>query len=652
MNRPISGPVLTTIRARMIALIVLPTLAIYVLVLGLAMVHLRGENRAEIEAEMTQLAGDWAARFDDAFRSAALLAEATARFVEDNPDLNEQQIFRQLQSIIGLDPVVYGAAMAFEPGTFKSDDSLFCPYVYRDRDELRRMNISRDVYDWYRDETWQWWHAPKNTGRGSWTDPYFDEGAGNVLMVTYSTPFSRDGRFRGVATVDIMLPQLRESIGQAIVSERPFAILTSKGQYVYSANESWIMSRTVFEVAEAEGRPDIAEVARHIVSGRSGVTSVHGWSTSADGWQRTGDTQWIFYAPIESTGWGFAAVVPESEALAGVRARMTFAAGALALTLVLIIGCIWFASGLITRPIVKLRSKVLEIAAGNLDARVEGITGRDEIGALAQSFNKMTADLRTHVDHLAKERANREKIERDLDLARQIQRGLLPKVQPNTPGFEIAGWNQAADQTGGDYFDWLELSDGRTIITLADVTGHGIGPALIVSVCRAYMRASAGSEGVELEEALSRVNDLLHADIPEGRFVTAVVGILDPDRSRISMVSAGQAPLLYYEAVSGTVHNWDADDLPLGIMSGVKFDKPRDVDFASGDVLVLTTDGFFEWANPRGEQYGTTRMVNFLKANHALSPQAFIDELYKAVLVHAEGTEQADDLTAVVIRKT
>ena len=633
----------------MIALIALPTLAIYVLVLGLAMAHLRGENRVEIEAEMTRLAGDWAARFDDAFRSAAVLAEATARLIEDEPDLDEQQIFKQLQAMIGLDPVVYGAAMAFEPGTFKSDDSLFCPYVYRDQDGLRRMNIPRDVYDWYGDEKWQWWHAPKNTGRGDWTDPFFDEGAGNVLMVTYSTPFSRDGRFRGVTTVDIMLPKLRESIGRAIVSERPFVILTSKGQYVYSANESRIMSSTVFEVAEAEGRPDVAEVARHVVSGQSGVSSIDGWGPTADGLR---DTQWIFYAPIESTGWGFAAMMPESEALAGVRSRMTFAAAALALTLVLIVGCIWFASGLIARPIVQLRSAVIEIAGGNLDARVEGISGRDEVGELARSFNKMTTDLRANVDQLAQERASREKIERDLDLARQIQRGLLPKADPNTPGFEIAGWNQAADQTGGDYFDWLELPDGRTIITLADVTGHGIGPALIVAVCRAYMRAAAGAGGVNLTEALGRVNDLLHDDIPEGRFVTAVVAIVDPDKARISMLSAGQAPLLFYEAAAGTVHNWDADDLPLGIMSGVKFDKPREVDFASGDVLVLTTDGFFEWANPRGEQYGTTRMENFLKANHALAPQAFIDELYKAVLVHAEGTEQADDLTAVVIRKT
>jgi len=263
--------------------------------------------------------------------------------------------------------------------------------------------------------------------------------------------------------------------------------------------------------------------------------------------------------------------------------------------------------------------------------------------------------IRVHVHAALREAETRRQVERlehDLDIARSIQQGLLPSSPPEIDGFEIAGWSQPADQTGGDYFDWLELPDGRTIITLADVTGHGIGPALIVAVCRAYMRAAAGSGAVDLQEALGRVNDLLHVDIPEGRFVTAAVGIIDPAKGTMSMLSAGQAPLLFYEAVSGKVHNWDADDVPLGIMSGVKFDKPREIDFATGDVLVLTTDGFFEWANPRREQYGTTRMVNFLKANHALAPQAFIDELYKAVLVHAEGTEQADDLTAVVIRKT
>jgi sigma-B regulation protein RsbU (phosphoserine phosphatase) len=637
-------PITRTIRGKMIGLIAVPTLVIYVVMLGLMMVHLRGEARRDIERQMTRLAGNFAARFDGAFREAAAIATATARFMETRPDLSEAEIFAQLSANTLQNPVIYGAAMAFEPGMFPSDEPRFCPYVYRGSDGLVEMNIGIDVLDWYGDEKWQWWHIPKRTGHGAWTDPYFDEGAGNVLMVTYGAPFLRDGVIRGVTTVDIMLPTLQESMGQQILGDLAFAILTARGQFVFSPHPEYIMTRTVFEVYEERNRPDIVEAAERIISGASGVVALDGWDTP--------EKQWVFYAPIASTGWGFAAIITERDALAGVRARMTEAGLSMAVTLVLIIALIWFVSGRLARPIAKLRTKVLQIAGGDLDARVEEVTSRDEIGELATSFNQMTADLRSHVDRLAEEQAAREKIERDLDLAREIQRGLLPTQEPKTPGFEISGWNQAADKTGGDYFDWLELPDGRTIVTLADVTGHGIGPALIVAVCRAYMRAAASTGGVNLGEALGRVNDLLHGDIPSNRFVTAVVGIIDPKTGRMSLASAGQAPILFYEASTGTVHNWDADDLPLGVMGGLSFEGNRDIDFGSGDVLVLTTDGFFEWANPENEQYGTKRLIEFVQSNHGRTPEEFIGALHEAVLAHAAGTAQGDDLTAVVIKKT
>src|SRR5262249_38949686 len=121
-------------------------------------------------------------------------------------------------------------------------------------------------------------------------------------------------------------------------------------------------------------------------------------------------------------------------------------------------------------------------------------------------------------NHGMQMRKQLDKIERDLDIAREIQRGLLPTDTPDTPGFEIEGWSKPADQTGGDYFDWMQLPDGGTLITLADVSGHGIGPALIVAVCRAYMRAAATGNGVALGTAISRVNDLLQMDIPDERF--------------------------------------------------------------------------------------------------------------------------------------
>jgi len=387
-----------TIRAKMIALIALPTLVIFVVVVGFMMVYLRAEARAEVEQEMTRLAGNYAARFDGAFREAAAVANTTARFIETDPDLSEAQIYAQLRANVLQNPLIYGAAMAFEPGTFKTGDTLFCPYVFRTDEGLEAKDLTRDVVDWFGDEKWQWWHLPRQSSKGEWTDPYFDEGAGNALMVTWSAPFSRDGTFRGVTTVDIMLPTLHESIGAGIVSDRDFAILTARGQYVYSTLQAEIMERTVFDMAQELGRPDIAKAARRIVSGESGVAIL-------DAWQNLVGTQWVFYAPIESTSWAFAAVIPQSEALAGVRQRMTQASIVLAATLGLIIACIWYVSGRITRPIARLRAKVQQIAGGDLDARVQDITSADEIGDLAESFNRMTAQLRSHVDRLGRAQA-------------------------------------------------------------------------------------------------------------------------------------------------------------------------------------------------------------------------------------------------------
>jgi sigma-B regulation protein RsbU (phosphoserine phosphatase) len=642
-----------SIRGQMLLLIALPTLLIYVLVLGLMMSHLRGANRADVEQQMTRRAASYAAQFDAAFREVAAIAITTARFMEARPDVTEDEIYAQLESNVRQNPMVYGAAMAFEPGAERAGHELFCPYVYRGPDGMTRMNLDRAAVDWYGEPEWQWWHAPKATGGAVWTDPYFDEGAGNVLMVTYAVPFVRDGTFRGVTTVDVMLPTLGESVGRGIVDDLRFGVFNGRGQFVYSDDPSRIMSSTVFERAEELGL-DIADELRDMVEGGTGVIDIDGANVApgdsdAAMWS---EPQWVFYAPIESPGWAFLAILPEREALAGVRARMTQGAIGLTLTLALIIVCIWFVSGHIAAPLGMLRGKVMEIAGGDLDARVEDIGGASEIAELGSSFNKMTADLRDHVDHLAFERASREKIERDLDLAREIQVSLLPTAPPTAPGFEIAGWNRPADQTGGDYFDWLDMPDGRIIITLADVTGHGIGPALIVSVCRAYMRASASTGGAGLAEAMTRANDLLHADIPANRFVTAAVGVLTPEESRLDLVSAGQAPLLFYEAATGTVHNWDADVLPLGIMGGVDFDDPRVVRFASGDLLLLTTDGFMEWPDPDGRQFGSDGLEAFLREHHALTPDDLIAKLYEAVLAHARGVEQGDDLTALVIKRT
>lgn len=630
------------IRSRMLLLIVLPTLAIFVVLVGVMMVVMGRAARSRLEHHTAQLAEGYAARFDGAFRETAAIARTTARHMEASPDLADEKIFEILEENVYQTPFVYGAAMAFEPGTRAYERRLFCPYVYRGDGRVERMQIDETVYDWYDDPQWEWWQAPKREQRDVWTTPYFDEGAGNVLMVTFSAPFYVDGALRGITTVDVDLTRLRETVGKVVDEGLDWSIVTGNGQYVYSPRPEQILVESVFDEIDEAGREDLMPVMRLVTSGASGVQSVEGLEQH--------EREWMFYAPIQSTGWVFLARVPEKEALAPVRQSVRFAGLMLGGTLALMIGAIWFVSGRLARPIRKLDGAVDRIAAGDLEARVDVGSRRDEIGHLALSFNEMARDLRSNLDRLSEERASRQKMERDLDLAREIQRGLLPSVPPRVEGFDVAGWNQAADKTGGDYFDWLELRDGRTIVTMADVTGHGIGPALIVAVCRAYMRASASGD-CDLAEVLGRVNALLCEDIPEGRFVTAAVGVIDPSTSSMIFFSAGQAPILYYEAATGKVHVWDADNLPLGIAGDMVVRDCREIRFERGDVLVLTTDGFFEWVNRSSEQYGTARLAACVRRYHEEGAEAMIQSMYDDVLAHAGGTVQMDDLTAVVIKR-
>ncbi len=266
----------------------------------------------------------------------------------------------------------------------------------------------------------------------------------------------------------------------------------------------------------------------------------------------------------------------------------------------------------------------------------------------------VTVQIRTHVAAALREAETRrqlERIEHDLDIARSIQQGLLPSEPPRIDGFEIAGWNKPADETGGDYYDWQLLPDGRTAITLADVTGHGIGPALVTAVCRAYGRASIPSEA-KLAAVMDRINGLLAEDLPPGKLITFVVGLLDPAKSQVQLLSAGHGPLLLYTAADDQVQNFAAHGIPFGVAPGIEYPPPQVVTMAPGDILLLITDGFFEWMDSTGEEFGLERLEVALRAARDLPAAEIISSLHAAVTEFAGDTEQDDDLTAVVLKRT
>ena len=244
----------------------------------------------------------------------------------------------------------------------------------------------------------------------------------------------------------------------------------------------------------------------------------------------------------------------------------------------------------------------------------------------------------------------KQKMQRALEIAKEIQLGLLPKSNPQLPGFDIAGFSQAADETGGDVYDFLPLSDGRLGVIVADAAGHGIGAALVIAETRAMLRALIGQTS-EVRTVLRTVNELLTGDLDDARFVTCFFGLLDAERSCLSFASAGHGPILLFDSRTGTFTQQMATAVPLGVFDHVPFKEIITHPLRPGDFVTVLTDGLFEAMDEQGEQFGIERVMELLHCCCDMPAEQMVKMLRDTVMGFTGLGEQADDLTAVVIRR-
>ncbi len=241
-------------------------------------------------------------------------------------------------------------------------------------------------------------------------------------------------------------------------------------------------------------------------------------------------------------------------------------------------------------------------------------------------------------------------IERELNVARRIQKALLPKHIPPTPGFDIAGWSEPADQTGGDIFDLFATPGGEVGFLLGDATGHGIGPALMISETRAAVRAVA-SDCSDLSRILSVTNDLLVSDTADGRFVTLLAGLIDSPKRRIRYSSAGQGPTFLLRREGERVDTLEPTGLPLGIMTGQQWPEVE-LQMEPDDLLLVVSDGILECVNPSNEMIGADRFVAEVKNHRDKTASEIIAAIAQLSEDFSEGTPFRDDRTAIVIKRT
>lgn len=285
-------------------------------------------------------------------------------------------------------------------------------------------------------------------------------------------------------------------------------------------------------------------------------------------------------------------------------------------------------------------------------ARLEALAQhhRDEAGDLARRFMDVQDKLETYLQKLTETTAAKQKLEHEFTVAKAIQEGLLPDAMPLTRNFEVRGWSRPANQTGGDYFDWIELPNGNLMLTIGDVTGHGVGPALLAAASRAYARATLNAEQ-NLEQMIARLNDLLHADLKDGRFVTLVACLLDPEARRMKLLAAGHGPLIFYSRKRDAIETIaKTHGLPLGVLDHGEYERALEVQFEPGDVAVLVSDGFIEWQDTDLKIFGNRRVCDSVLASCRDAPDQIIERLQRDVAAFSHGSSQADDTTALVIR--
>ncbi len=307
-------------------------------------------------------------------------------------------------------------------------------------------------------------------------------------------------------------------------------------------------------------------------------------------------------------------------------------------------------SGYLTRcllaaPLVDHRDQLVGVM--QVLNRHDGVFGSDD-ELLAEALAAQCAVALSRV-RMADAMVAGELLRQEVELASSIQRSTLPPSLPSVPGYELHGYFHPASLTGGDTYD-LALVGRELLIMLADATGHGVAAALSVTQMHAMVRVALDM-GADLPTAFRTVNDRLAATLPDGRFVTAFIGLLDAATHTLRYISGGQGPILHWHAADARCTAYRANSFPMGAMPLSAPKEAVELALSPGDWLVLLSDGFHEYEDAAGLQFGRARVEQVVGRHAQGSAAALTKALLAAVQDHACGAPQLDDMTLVLVHR-
>ena len=502
-----------------------------------------------------------------------------AEWCLDNPD----SLVRVPQRVVENNPVVVGSTIALVPG-YSKKHPLYAPYATRNSEtgEIQTLSLATDDYDYPSQE---WFTKPLELHDGYWSEPYYDEGGGNILMTTFSMPvMDRNGKVAAILTADISLQWLTELMGSIEVYPNAFSTVVSRnGQIMVCPVESLVMNKNVLQfAAESSDSDALSSINEAMLSGQEGEMEV----------RYKGEENRIYFAPVERTGWSLSIVVPEKEMFAGVRK-----VGRL-VTILQLLGVVMIV--IILRVIAKNQMKYKKLAT------------------------------------------QKELIQNELRIGHEIQMSMIPKTFPAFPertDLDFAATLIPAKEVGGDLYDFY-IRDEKLFFCIGDVSGKGVPAALVMSVTQSLFRAISAHETNPSKIVIS-MNNSMSENNESNMFITFFCGILDLTTGLLRYCNAGHNPPMLNTEKLPVLPNF-----PLGVMPGMVFQE-QETRLGYDDTLFLYTDGLTEAENASSEQFGEERMEAFLGTKR--NAQALLDAMQEAVDCFVSDAPQSDDLTVLVI---
>jgi sigma-B regulation protein RsbU (phosphoserine phosphatase) len=512
-----------------------------------------------------------------------------------------------------------------------------------------------------------WYKQAVKSGKLGWTDLYISASE-EILMVTcYKPVYDKAKKLIGVIGLDVTLSSLNKKIINTRIGNNGYAmLLDQKGEVVahpklLKGDQKWNESFKTENWLNSNN-PQIKKIAQYMTMGGIGVESC----------RYENEDKYIAWAPIETTKWSIGVVMPVEEIIKPAMQTKSkiillrdqteesikdqlmtmrwysiyFLMGAVLIIFVVAI----MLSNTITRPLLSLNEGVRIIGGGNLDHRLEIKTG-DEIEDLAVAFNGMADDLKIYINNLQETMAAKERIESELQIAKEIQESMLPREFPPFPEreeFDIFATMEAAREVGGDFYDFFFIEKNKLCFLIGDVSGKGVSAALFMVESKILLKILA-MQNIQPAEILFRVNNLLCQQNDKCMFVTVFCAILNTETGELGYANGGHnLPLISSNKEKYEFLELESSPI-LGARENMKY-KTEKLKLKPDDTVFIYTDGVTEAMNPSYELFDDFRLQSALSDLKDKALSEIIAGIRKKIHAFAQGTPQTDDITMLALK--